>query len=148
MDSSASALEKLKGCGSQGDFHGVIQLMQKHQNITDLQGRGCAALWKMIRPTRDTSYENSNKKNEIAIAEAGGIEVVLGALKTHRQHPRVLAEALFAIRCLGSNENSQVKIAAAGGIESILNAMKQHAQHEAVARNWVWCTSGSCVWEC
>ena len=63
MDSSASALEKLKGCGSQGDFHGVIQLMQKHQDITDLQGRGCAALWKMIRPTRDASYKNNTNSN-------------------------------------------------------------------------------------
>ena len=48
MDSSASALEKLKGCGSQGDFHGVIQLMQKHQNITDLQGRGCVNLRSLL----------------------------------------------------------------------------------------------------
>ena len=57
----------------------------------------------MIRPTRETPYKDSNKENEIAIAGAGGIEVVLGAMKTHSGHPGVQGEGCWALGFLAGN---------------------------------------------
>ena len=86
MDSSASALEKLKGCGSQGDFHGVIQLMQKHQNES-VQRKGCGALKNLA----------SNADNRVKIAAAGGIESILNAMKQHAQHESVQEKGCGAL---------------------------------------------------
>ena len=67
-----------------------------------------------------------------AMIEAGGIDAVVSALRSHGgSHAGVAEHGCWALRNLAVNADNQKTIAEAGGIEMILSVMKKHGASNA-----------------
>ena len=69
-----------------------------------------------------------NDGNKLKIAEAGGIQAVVAAMKAHRRNVYMQQHACWALRYLVVNDGNQVKIAEAGGIEAVVTAMDHNRE--------------------
>jgi len=90
--------------------------------VPRVQERGYAIIY--------LAYDND--ANCASIAEAGGIPVVLEAMRQHADVRVVQRNGCMLISILGNNDAICVDIAEAGGIPMILGAMGQHADASAV----------------
>jgi len=93
-------------------------------NLSGVQERGCGALANLAR---------DNGANGVSIAEAGGIPMILDAIRQHPNVPGVQERGCDVIVQLAFNNDANiVSIAKAGGIHVILDAIKQHANVTSV----------------
>jgi hypothetical protein len=90
--------------------------MEAHKASVLAQEHACWALRKLA----------VNAGNQVRIAEAGGIEAVLSAMKAHTTSVLAQQHACAALRSLAVNAGNKVLIAEAGGIEAVVSAMKAH----------------------
>jgi hypothetical protein len=118
-------IEKAHELRKKGDYVGIVRLLT---DVTDAEGHmhGCRSAWEMIRPTRETSCADANKKHEVALVAAGCLEAVIQCMQSHPEHVGVQAEGCFALMCLAVQRAHKVRMAEAGGIAVILAAMPQH----------------------
>ena len=98
--------------------------MAQHRDSTEMQWRGCKALaWV------------ANDANRRTIAEKGGIDVILAAMKQHPDSTEVQRNGCAALgRVACANDANRRTIAEKGGIEAVFRAMTQHSHHEWVLR--------------
>ena len=74
--------------------------MRKHKEHAGLQENGCAALWSLA----------VNADNQVKVAQAGGIEMVISAMKKHEGHAGVQEKGCAALWSLAVNADNQVKV--------------------------------------
>ena len=75
----------------------------------------------------------NNDANRRTIAEKGGIDVILAAMKQHPDSTEVQQYGCAALGCVANgNDANQRTIAEKGGIEAVFRAMTQHSHHEGV----------------
>ena len=118
------------------DVKQVLQKMRAEPASAEVQHDGCTELVILAA---------DNDDNKTAIAAAGGIPVVLAAMKAHTGHVDVKGKGCFALRNLAVNADNQTAIAAAGGIPVVLAAMKAHKGHVDVQEHGC-CALGNIGW--
>jgi hypothetical protein len=100
--------------------------MESHNNDAGVQYQGCSALGNLAA---------NNAKNKVAIADAGGIGVVVSGMKAHQDHAGVQAKGCWALATLAfSNIENKVAIAKTGGIIAIARGMKAHLNQADVQK--------------
>ena len=103
----------------------VLAAMRAHGADAGVQRYGCYVLWRLaIGSDKD------------AVVAAGGIEVVLAAMRAHPGDAVALANASCALRFLVAHAplmQDLAAIAAAGGVAAVRAAMRAHAAEAAVA---------------
>ena len=108
-----------------GDFKSIVRML-KEATGARVQIHGCRVVWKLIRHTRDTAQDDSNKDHEVALVSAGGIEAVINCMRSHPAHAGVQEEGCVALRCLSNEDVGKVRVAQHGGIKVILQALECH----------------------
>jgi len=126
--SAAEAFRRqLDDLEAQGDVRAIVKGMQAY-NDAEVQWKGCRALYNLA----------VNDDKQKAIAVAGGIPVVLAAMKAHEGHKDVQEQGCGALVNLAFNADNKMAIAAAGGIPVVLAAMKAHKGHVDVQYHGCW----------
>jgi len=92
----------------------IVSFMHRHLDAGRLQEAGLGIL-------QNISMRNEDAK--IRIAEAGGIDTVIMAIKDNMGTALVVERALTTLWSLAINENNQIAIGNAGGIGMIVNGM-------------------------
>ena len=81
-----------------------------------------------MRAGRCATWLLQQRRQQVAIAAAGGIEAVVAAMRAHAGSAVVQEYARWALCNLAfNNADNQFAIAAAGGIEAVVAAMRAHA---------------------
>jgi len=116
----------------------ILRMMRKEENVL-LQKDGCAALANSIHKKSELMGGHNAlltpvcTENQVAIARAGGIEVVLSAMEEHAWSVGVQEQGCLALCSLSfNNAENQVAIKGAGGIKAAVLAMKRHAMSVVV----------------
>jgi len=74
-----------------------------------------------------------NHDNQVAIAKAGSIPVVVAVLQQHPTHTGVQKQACKALVWITrGNDDNWVAMAKAGGIHVVVTALQQHLTHVGV----------------
>ena len=114
-------------------IHVVLSAMKAHAEHAGVQGHGCAALYSLTNINDNSSALNPEEvvnDNRTEIMDAGGIKVVLAAMRTHVRHVDVQMQGCQVLRNLANNINSyQTGMMREGGICAVLSAMTAHAGH-------------------
>jgi hypothetical protein len=100
-----------------GDYAGVVALMRAGAGDVEVQRAGCSALWILAA---------GNAGNRVAIAEAGGVQAVVGAMKLHQGIAAVQEMGCGALMNLALNAGNRMAIGEAGGVQVVIDAMKIH----------------------
>ena len=125
-----------------GSIRVVLSAMRAHTGVSSwfwqrggiftgharVQEQGCAALTNL----------SVIADNRTAIAAAGGIPVVLAAMKAYSGDVSVQDYGCGALATLAVNVDNNTAIAAAGGISVVLAAMKEHIGHADVQTYGCW----------
>ena len=114
----------LRAIGDEEDIKTLVQGMAKYPSDPAIQEGACGRLGELAIKT--------GKDKEIA--NLGGIQAILNAMKKHGAKAKVQEKACNALYILSFYEK-QVKIANLGGIEALLKAMKDHATEAEVQKN-------------
>ena len=72
------------------------------------------------------SYIARNDDNNVKVAAAGGIEVIVTAMKNHQASAAVQQNGCGALVDIAVNDDNKMKVVAARGMEVILTAMNNH----------------------
>ena len=102
--------------------------MEAHKASVFVQQQTCWAL----------RYLAVNDCNRVKIAEAGGIEAVVSAMKEHKTSVLMQERACVALRNLAVNDGNKLKIAEAGGIEALVAGMEAHQTSVLVQEYACW----------
>ena len=94
----------------------MLHAISAHPTATQVQVRGCFALWTMA----------VDEDNQLKITSLGGIEALLHAMCAHPKAALVQQSGLFVLQIRAVYENSWVKSASLGGIEALMHAMSAH----------------------
>ena len=108
----------------------LVGAMRSHPTVAAVQMEGCCALRNLACGTPGDARSRQGAVE--AIVEAGGIEVLLTALRTHERAPRVLAQGCGALRNLATSLEVRGVLVQGGGVEAAVGAMQTHAADEEV----------------
>ena len=112
-------------------IHVVLSAMKAHAQHAGVQGHGCAALYSLTNINDNSSALNPEEvviDNRTEIMDAGGIKVVLAAMRTHVRHVDVQMQGCQVLRNLANDNNSnKTAIMREGGIRVVLSGMTAHA---------------------
>jgi hypothetical protein len=109
-----------------GGLLAIVRAMEDHLSHAHIQIAACRALEKLAL----------DAENEMAIAEIGGVDAVLGAMMCHFEDCAVQEAAwstLWNLTCL--NSQARMTIDTAGGMAAIVSCMRHHALHPKVQQN-------------
>ena len=96
----------------------ILEHMGKHAANVRVQERGCARLTRLAK----------EKDNMQEITEAGGIEIILDAIRRCSDDTELIAQAFSALGNLAALDTAnKQKIAHLNGIETIISAMLAHS---------------------
>jgi len=112
----------------EGGVIAVVTALKVHPNSMGVQQNGCGAIANMAGG-RKAHISCGGIFNPVpdAISNAGGIDPVLEAMKTHVHNPSVVTWACSAIACLAfNNENNQTLIFKKEGLSLIGQVMQTH----------------------
>jgi uncharacterized membrane protein YgcG len=136
LDGSSSADVQLQRCESLLQYSGLtaeapasalagalIRVMQRHSSNARLQMFACSALGKALAPDRADSAAVC-----ATAVDAGAIEAVVAALRSHAAYHQIQFVALGALLLLMALDPvRQARAAAAGATAAAVNALKRHA---------------------
>ncbi|KAL7463602.1 hypothetical protein ACHAXS_003961 [Conticribra weissflogii] len=71
-------------------------------------------------------------ENKVVVANAGGIDAVIGAMQSHRNEAKVQEKGSWVLGILGMNEDNKCYIGENGGADVIVRAMFVHATNSSV----------------
>ena len=106
------------------DIETLVRGMAKYLSDPAIQEWACNRLRQL-----------ANIERQLEIANLGGVQAILQAMKVHATEAKVQKEACDALSSLGNNDDNMVTIANLGGIQAILRAMKEHATQAKVQEN-------------
>ena len=75
----------------------ILSAMQQHKRFAVIQEQGCCALRNIA----------GNEDNRVKLAEAGAIQVILGATEQHPTSPGVQLYACWALSVLSMNDTNR-----------------------------------------
>ena len=90
----------------------LLQVLTSHMTLVEAVVPSCQIIWCLAR----------NDDNRIAIAEAGGIERLMAALRTHADHTGVVKAACGALGNIGWTDRALQKSIKDAGAEEVLRA--------------------------
>ena len=114
-----------RAIGCERNIETLVQGMAKYPSDPAIQEGACDRLGDLA---------NASDENKVKIANLGGIQAILKAMKDHAAEAKVQENACAALLNLGINVDNKVKIAALQGIQAILKGMKDHATQAKVQR--------------
>jgi len=129
LQAIADAAQKPEACSSiarTGGLLGIVRAMEDHMTNVLVQITGCLALERLAL----------DPENEMAIADVGGIDAILGTMMCHFRNDQVHEaawSALWNLTCLNSTE--EMTIDSPGSMESLVSCMKQHMNQASVQKN-------------
>ena len=95
----------------------MVEGMKQHPGQAGVQQQGCWALRNLGR----------DAENQVKIAAAGGIQVVVGAMTQHPGAAGVQQYGCWALCNLAvNNDDIRAQVVSGGGREAAERAMKQH----------------------
>ncbi len=97
-------------------INGIISAMKKHHDQHKFLEQACWTLKDLSK------YDDESK---VAIAEAGGIDVILHCLKDPKKDDGLAIEACYALTYLAQNQKNMCVINKNGGIQAIIKCMIQ-----------------------
>ena len=101
--------------GSRKNFGAIVSGMKSHAMHAGVQEKACRAF-------NDRSFASAD--NQVLIAEAGGIPLILAALDKHAEHAAVVEQACGALCNIGwSDKVLQKSIKAAGAVKLLRAAV-------------------------
>ena len=106
------------------DIETLVRGMAKYLSDPAIQEWACNRLRQL-----------ANIERQLEIANLGGVQAILQAMKVHATEAKVQKEACDALSSLGNNDDNMVTIANLGGIQAILKTMKEHPSEEEVQAN-------------
>ena len=98
-----------------GNFKGVVAVMKRNADDPRAQWLGCGAIG---------FGGNRNEQKIKAVAEAGGADVVVAAMRAHAIYHGVQQEGCGALMALASDKEASSKVVSAGGVVSLLAALQ------------------------
>ena len=115
----------------------VLSAMRAHKWHAGVQAHGCVALYSLTNINDHSSALNPEELEEELVDDnraefmhAGGIGVVLAAMKVCVGHVDVQVQGCQTLRNLANNNNdNKTAIMGAGGIRMVLSAMTAHVGH-------------------
>ena len=103
--------------------------MRSHPSNTDVQHNGS---WALIYITVN------NADNQVFAAKAGGIELVINAMRVHASNTDVQHYGCWALGSITRSADNRVLAANAGGIEAVISGMRNHASNADVQYFGCW----------
>ena len=101
----------------------ILSKMQMNERNVDIQEECLVELANL-------AYANDN--NKVTIVDAGGIDMILSAMKTHSNNRNVQEYGCAALWNFAVNDENKVTNVEVGGITTILSAMKTHSYNRNV----------------
>jgi hypothetical protein len=95
----------------------IIDAMQAHQNIMEVQLWGCGAIWNM----------SGTLRNQLAFVDAGAIDLILAAMDNYLDDIDVQEKAMATISNLGAAEENLPILVEKGAVGRIVEAMNKHS---------------------
>jgi hypothetical protein len=126
LSAAATRPEARGSIARTGGLLAIVRAMEDYVTHPQIQIAACQALEKLAL----------DAENEMAIAEIGGVDAVLGAMMCHFDDCAVHEAAwstLWNLTCLNSADT--MTIDTAGGMAAIVSCMKHHALHAKVQQN-------------
>jgi hypothetical protein len=97
--------------------HIIIDAMQAHLNIMEVQLWGCGAIWNM----------SGTLRNQLAFVDAGAIDLILAAMDHYLDDIDVQEKAMATISNLGAAEENLPILVEKGAVGRIVEAMNKHS---------------------
>jgi len=73
-----------------------------------------------------------DNENKVVVANAGGIDAVIGAMQSHRNEAKIQERGSWVLSILGMNEDNKCYIGENGGADVIVRSMFVHATNSSV----------------
>eukprot|EP00960_Hanusia_phi_P061616 764891-Hanusia_phi.AAC.2 len=115
--------EKVSVC-RHGGVNSVVNAMKNHVKSSRVQVQGCAALMNIAGNSNNSVSDSIMHNVHEVVGGSNAIEVVVEAMRSHRENEEVQIHGIAAIRNLAWSQRLKVMIAPAGGIEEVISAMK------------------------
>ncbi|EKX33843.1 hypothetical protein GUITHDRAFT_81042 [Guillardia theta CCMP2712] len=115
--------EKVSVC-RHGGVKSVVNAMKNHTKSTRVQIQGCAALMNIAGNSNSSVPDSIMHKVHEVVGGSNAIEVVVDAMRSHRDNEEVQIHGIAAIRNLAWSQKLKLMIAPAGGIEEVISAMR------------------------
>eukprot|EP00961_Rhodomonas_salina_P093283 1255379-Rhodomonas_salina.1 len=106
----------------------AVDGMRANPNSAEVQEAGTHFL---------VNLANANSANNIAIADSGGIEAVMDAMRGCPESLGVNEAGCLALQTFAANANNQIKIAGLGGVEVVAKGFKALLALAAKAENGI-----------
>jgi hypothetical protein len=101
-------------CWASGRYAALVRIMSENEDDPRVQWLGCGAIgWGRV-----------NMKKLLAIADTGGVDVILSAMRAHKIYHGVQKEGCAAIMSLAQDTTVNALIIESGGVDCIMDAMK------------------------
>lgn len=101
-------------CWASGSYAAMVRIMRENEDDARVQWLGCGAIgWGRV-----------NMKKLTVIADTGGVDVILSAMRAHKIYHGVQKEGCAAIMSLAQDTMVNALIIESGGVECIMDAMK------------------------
>lgn len=128
--SSAEGQAKVAGAGG---GKAVLRAMSTAAFLEEpkLQELGCCTLRNLAH---DHSCNGRSGQVAFQIGVDEGVEVVVQAMRSNEEHPRVQERACAALRLLMLDQANQARVVTSEGVEAMLHAAAQHRADAAVVR--------------
>lgn len=97
--------------------HIIIDAMQAHLNIMEVQLWGCGAIWNM----------SGTLRNQLAFVDAGAIDLILAAMDHYIDDIDVQEKAMATLSNLGAAEENLPILVTKGAVGRIVMAMNKHS---------------------
>ena len=104
-----------------GGIVAVIDAMVEHEQVEQIQERGCAIL-ALLSSTE-------NLQVNLCIAETDGIDMIVSALAVFPTNQRIQVDACKALSHLSVDHESRMLIASQGGLILVVNAMNSNQEN-------------------
>lgn len=101
----------------------ILEAMTLHPGHLGVQTAACETLRHLV---------SQNEANQLQLAENGGPELVLQALREHGDSVKLTEEALWVLWQLGNTAQGRTRIIAEEGATDIEQAMQEHPESAAV----------------
>ncbi len=112
------ALARLNRARERGDYAGVVQVMNAHSALADVQHAGCVVMYSIL-------HGMVLPEDTAVVGDAGAVEAVVAALRAHGNADAALElRALNALALLCFAEENARKASRAGAVALLLATMR------------------------
>ena len=113
----------LRAIGDEEDIKTLVRGMAKYLSDPAIQQKACWRLWTLSDASDGPVVGVRDDKKRVEIANLGGVQAILKAMKEHAAQANVQAKACGALYTLSFNAENKALIKKEGGEELVRRAM-------------------------